>query len=31
MNFNVVRNLETIWNIYIYIFFCINSELIIKN
>lgn len=30
MNFNVVRNLETIWNIYIYIF-CINSELISKN
>lgn len=30
MNFNVVRNLETIWNIYIYIFY-INSELIIKN
>lgn len=30
MNFNVVRNLETIWNTYIYIF-CINSELIIKN
>lgn len=30
MNFNVVCNLETICNIYIYIFY-INSELIIKN
>lgn len=26
MNFNVVRNLETIWNIYIYIFVLIDNQ-----